>query len=60
MIVEQMSDRKLEMERLSFFYWIKFHSDEEEESGEVESWRNSLELIDAEIKRRHEQGSETR
>jgi hypothetical protein len=60
MNVEQMSDRKLADERASLFGWIHFYSSEEEESGELKDWTESLELVDSEIERRHEQGEETR
>jgi hypothetical protein len=60
MNIEQMSDRKLEDERISFQEWIIYANQEERDSGEVESWGESLKLIDAEIKERQEEGVETR
>jgi hypothetical protein len=60
MNIQRMSDRKLEMEKKMLIEWIHFPSLEEEQSGEVDDWRKSLELIYAEIKQRQEQGKETR
>jgi hypothetical protein len=60
MLVEQMSDRKLEAERNLMSEWIETATPDEHVSGEVESWQNQRKLIDAEIERRHEQGDEIR
>jgi hypothetical protein len=60
MLVEQMSDRKLEAERNLMLEWIEAATPDEHVSGEVESWQNHLKLFDAEIERRLEQGEETK
>jgi hypothetical protein len=60
MNIEQMSDRKLAQEKHQLTEWIHYCSDEEVESGEADSWRRELDAVRAVIKRRHEQGKETR
>lgn len=60
MKIEQMSDRQLEAEKAMLIEWIHFPSLEEEQSGEVDSWRKELDAVRAVIKQRQEQGAETR
>jgi hypothetical protein len=60
MNIEQMSDRKLELERHMIQGWVLHAIPEEYESGEVGFWKKGIEKVDAEIERRQEQGSETR
>jgi hypothetical protein len=60
MNIEQMSDRKLEEERHTLTEWIHYCTDEEVESGEADSWRHSLKMVEGVIKERQEKGVETR
>ena len=60
MNIEQLSDRKLATEEALLVEWIRFASIEENQNGEADSWRRELDAVRAEIKRRHEQGKETR
>jgi hypothetical protein len=60
MSINPKSDLQLSCEKEALNLWISTATPEEIESGEVVDWKNSLELVNAEIKHRHEQGKETR